>query len=73
MLDLQIDNILCKCQVDTRVSVTVIPEKMWREKLASLPLQKFDVKLKSHSGHSIPVVGKPRFMFSTKPKNLTCL
>ena len=47
-----------KMEVDTGASLTVIPNNVWKEVLASKPLRDTKVKLKSYSGHEIPVKGE---------------
>ncbi len=47
-----------KMEVDTGASLTVIPNNVWKEVLASKPLRDTTVKLKSYSGHEIPVKGE---------------
>ena len=58
LVPLKINDIPCKMESDTGPSVTVIPEEMWKEELGSVPLQKYKLTLKSHSGHVISVVGE---------------
>ena len=58
VVSLNVNKIPCKLELDTGASVTVIPENMWRDELGSVPLQEWDVTLKSYSGHDIPVVGE---------------
>ena len=44
-------------ELDTGPSVTIIPNYVWTDVLAAKSLQQNDVKLRSCSGHEIPVVG----------------
>ena len=43
-------------ELDTSASVTIIPNHVWPRALAAKSLQETDVKLKSYSGHEIPVL-----------------
>ena len=45
-------------ELDTGASVTIIPKNVWYDVLAAKPLKKTDLKLRSYSGHKIPVVGE---------------
>ena len=47
-------------ELDTGVSVTIILNHVWSGVLAAKPLQQTDVRLKSYSGHEIPVLGEAR-------------
>lgn len=44
-------------EVGTGASVTIMPEKVWKEVLASKPIRSTNVKLQSYSGHEVPVKG----------------
>ncbi|XP_068738407.1 uncharacterized protein [Montipora capricornis] len=43
-------------ELDTGASVTIIPKNVWYDILATKPLKETDLKLRSYSGHKIPVV-----------------
>ncbi|KAK2566246.1 hypothetical protein P5673_009718 [Acropora cervicornis] len=58
LVPVKINGISFKMKLDTRASVTVIPEEMWEKELGSVPLVESSVTLKSYSGHAIPVVGE---------------
>ena len=45
-------------ELDTGASVTIIPKRIWTNVLASKPVERTDVKLRSYSGHEIPVIGE---------------
>ena len=45
-------------EVDTGTSVTIIPKNVWYDVLAT------DLKLRSYSGHEIPVIGEAKFRVS---------
>ena len=47
-------------EVDTGASVTIIPNSVWTDVLAAKSLQRTDVKLRSYSGHEIPVLGETK-------------
>ena len=51
-------------ELDTGASVTIIPNHVWSGVLEAKPLQQADVKLKSYSGHEIPVLGEARVQVS---------
>ena len=51
-------------ELDTGASVTIIPNHLWSGVLAAKPLQQTDVKLKSYSGHEIPVLGETKVQVS---------
>lgn len=48
----------------TGASVTIIPSHAWCDVLAVKSWQQTDVKLKSYSGHEIPVVGEAKVQLS---------
>ena len=49
---------LVDLEMDTGAAVTIlIPNHVWSVVLAAKSLQQTDVKLKSYSGHEIPVLG----------------
>ena len=43
-------------ELDTGASVTIIPKNMWFDVLATKPPKETGLKLRSYSGHEIPVV-----------------
>ena len=47
-------------ELDTGASVTIIPKSIWSDVLASKPVERTDVKLRSYSGHEIPVIGEAK-------------
>ncbi|PFX14444.1 Uncharacterized protein K02A2.6 [Stylophora pistillata] len=47
-------------ELDKGASVTIIPKSIWTDVLASKPVERIDVKLRSYSGHEIPVIGEAR-------------
>ena len=51
-------------ELDTGASVTIVPKSVWNDVLAAKPLQQTDVKLRSYSGHEIPVVGEAKVQVS---------
>ena len=51
-------------ELDTGASVTIIPNNVWTDVLAAKSLQQTDVKLRSYSGHEIPVVGEAKVQVS---------
>ena len=51
-------------ELDTGDSVTIIPNHVWSGVLAAKSLQQTDVKLKSYSGHEIPVLGEAKVQVS---------
>jgi len=48
----------------TGASVTIIPNHVLSDVLAAKSWQQTDVKLKSYSGHEIPVVGEAKVQVS---------
>lgn len=44
--------------LDTGATVTIFPEKVYRESLEQFPLQPATVHLSSYAGDRIPVLGK---------------
>ena len=55
-----IDGKLVDLELDTGASVTIIPNHISSGVLAAKSLQQTDVKLKSYSGHGIPVLGEAK-------------
>lgn len=55
-----IDGKTVDMELDTGASVTIIPKSIWTDVLASKPVERTDVKLRSYSGHEIPVIGEAR-------------
>ncbi|PFX25280.1 Uncharacterized protein K02A2.6 [Stylophora pistillata] len=55
-----IDGKTVDMELDTGASVTIIPKSIWTDVLASKPVELTDVKLRSYSGHEIPVIGEAR-------------
>ena len=51
-------------ELDTGASVTIIRKNVWYDVLAKKLVQKTDVKLRSYSGHEIPVVGEAKVQVS---------
>ena len=51
-------------ELDTGASVTIIPNNVRTDVLAAKSLQQTDVKLRSYSGHEIPVVGETKVQVS---------
>ena len=51
-------------ELDTGASVTIVPKSVWNDVLTAKPLQQTDVKLRSCSGHEIPVVGEAKVQVS---------
>ena len=49
-------------ELDTGASVTIIPESVhvWTDVLASKPVERTDIKLRSYSGHEISVIGEAK-------------
>ena len=44
-------------ELDTGASITFIPRSIWTDILAAKLVERRDVKLRSYSGHAIPVIG----------------
>ncbi|PFX22067.1 Uncharacterized protein K02A2.6 [Stylophora pistillata] len=55
-----IDGRTVDMELDTGASVTIIPKSIWTDVLASKPVERTDVKLRSYSGQEIPVIGEAR-------------
>ena len=55
-----IDGKTVDMELDTGASVTIIPKSIWTDVLASKPVERTEVKLRSYSGHEIPVIGEDR-------------
>ena len=55
-----IDGKTVDMELDTGASVTIIPKSIWTDVLASKPVERTDVKLRSYSGHEIPVIGEAK-------------
>ncbi|KAL9961633.1 hypothetical protein ACROYT_G030616 [Oculina patagonica] len=55
-----IDGKTVDMELDTGASVTIIPQSVWTDVLASKPVDRTDVKLRSYSGHEIPVIGEAK-------------
>ena len=51
-------------ELDIGASVMIIPNHVWSGLLAAKPLQPTDVKLKTYSGHEIPVLGETKVQVS---------
>ena len=51
-------------ELDTGASVRIIPNNVWTDVLVAKSLQQTDVKLRSYSGHEIPVVGEAKVQVS---------
>ncbi len=51
-------------ELDTGASVTIIPNQVWSDILAAKSLRQTDVRLKSYSGHEIPVLGEAKVQVS---------
>ena len=64
MVPVLIDGKSLDMELDTGASVTIIPKSVWSDVLAAKPLQQTDVKLRSYSGHEIPVVGEAKVQVS---------
>ncbi|XP_028403427.1 uncharacterized protein K02A2.6-like [Dendronephthya gigantea] len=45
-------------EVDTGAAVSIMPESVWRKLSSTKPVRKSNVKLRSYSGHEIPVLGE---------------
>ena len=58
MVPVLIDGKSVDLELDTGAFVTIIPNHVWSGVLAATSLQQTDVKLKSYSGHEIPVLGE---------------
>ena len=55
-----IDGKTVDMELDTGASVTIIPKSMWTDVLASKPVERTDIKLRSYSGHEISVIGEAK-------------
>ena len=64
MVPVLIDGRSLDMELDTVASVTIIPKSVLSDILAAKPLQRTDVKLRSYSGHEIPVVGEAKVQVS---------
>ena len=53
-------------ELDTGASVTIIPKSMWTDVLASKPVERTDIKLRSYSGHEISVIGEARVQVANR-------
>ena len=53
-----IDDKTVDMELDTGASVTITPKSVWTGVLASKTVERTDVKLRSYSGHEIPVIGE---------------
>ena len=51
------DNVL-SMELDTGATITIVPEKKFREILPRAKVEKSDVHLKTYTGESLPVVGE---------------
>jgi len=51
-----IDGKTVDTELHTGASVTIIPKSIWTDVLTSKPVEHTDVKLRSYSGHEIPVI-----------------
>ena len=51
-------------ELNTGASVTIIPNHVWSGVMAAKSLQQTDMKLKSYSGHEIPVLGEAKIQVS---------
>ena len=51
-----IDGKTADMELDTGASVTIIPKSIWTDVFASKPVERTDMKLRSYSGHEIPVI-----------------
>nr|XP_023990507.1 uncharacterized protein K02A2.6-like [Salvelinus alpinus] len=47
-----------KMQLDTGASVSLVPERLYKEKLKECPLQPASIRLSSYTGDTIPVLGQ---------------
>ena len=63
MVPVQIEGKPLDMELDTGASVSIIPISVWYDVLAARPLKK-TAKLRSYSGHEIPVVGEARVQVS---------
>ena len=45
-------------EVDTGATVSIMPEKVWRKVLSAKPVRKSNLKLRSYSGHEVPIIGE---------------
>ena len=57
-VDVHINNIPLKMQVDTGATVSVVSEKIYESKLSHFTLRKTDILLKTYSGDLIPLLGQ---------------
>ena len=64
ILPVLIDGKSVDMELDTGASVTIVLKSIWNDVLTSKPLQQTDVKLRSYSGHEIPVVGEAKVQLS---------
>lgn len=55
-----IDGKTVDVELDAGASVTVIPKSIWTNVLASKPMERTEVKLRSYSGHEVPVIGEAK-------------
>lgn len=55
-----IDGKTVDMELETGASVTIIPESVWTDVIASKPVERTDIKLRSYSGHEISVIGEAK-------------
>ena len=51
-------------ELDAGASATIVPKSVWNDILTAKPLQQTDVKLRSYSGHEIPVLEEAKVQVS---------
>ena len=45
-------------EVNTGATVSIMPEKVWRKVLSAKRVRKSNLKLRSYSGHEVPIIGE---------------
>eukprot|EP00731_Ephydatia_muelleri_P019227 Em0012g52a len=57
-IEVELNGIPLKMELDTGASVSLVSKKTWREKLGSPPLTKRKIVLRASSGHRLHVIGE---------------
>ena len=57
-IEVELNGIPLKMELDTGASVSLVSKKTWREKLGSPPLTKRKIVLRAYSGHRLHVIGE---------------
>ena len=68
-----IDGKTVDMELDTGASVTIIPKSIWTDVLVSKPVEHTDMKLRSYSGHEIPVIREARVQVAYRDQEAVLL